>query len=358
MSKNFKGTSVTTGSIATATSLAALKLILNNEPIDQVTIHTPNKKLDIIIDKCKKLGPNKAKAISHKFPYNDPDVTVNLDIISTVELTDFKDQEIIIKGGEGVGTVTKRGLQIEINKPAINPTPKKMIKDNLKPLIPKNKTAIITISVPQGQKIAKKTMNPKLGIINGISILGTTGIARSMSSKAYKSSITKQIDIAIASGIKNPIFVPGNIGEKLAIKIFNINKSHIIQTGNYIGFMLEEAKKKGYHNLTLFGNIGKLIKIAGGIFNTKHTIADGRKEIMITHAALCSASTNTIKKIYNSKTTEEMLEILNNNNLKLDVCNNIANSIIQICKNRFNLNLNVILVDINGNLLNNNFQPL
>ena len=201
-------------------------------------------------------------------------------------------------------------------------------------------------------------MNPKLGIINGISILGTTGIARSMSSKAYKSSITKQIDIAIASGIKNPIFVPGNIGEKLAIKIFNINKSHIIQTGNYIGFMLEEAKKKGYHNLTLFGNIGKLIKIAGGIFNTKHTIADGRKEIMITHAALCSASTNTIKKIYNSKTTEEMLEILNNNNLKLDVCNNIANSIIQICKNRFNLNLNVILVDINGNLLNNNFQPL
>ncbi len=358
MLKNFNSTSVTTGSIATATSLAALKLILNNKPIDQVTIQTPNNTLNILIDNCEKLDSNKAKAISHKFPYNDPDVTVNLDIISTVELVDFKDQKVIIKGGEGVGIVTKKGLQIEINQPAINPVPKKMIKNNLKYLIPKNKTAIVTISIPQGREIAKKTMNPKLGIINGISILGTTGIARAMSSQAYKSSIVKQIDVAIASNIHNPIFVPGNIGEQLAIKLFNVDKSQIIQTGNYIGFMFKEAKKKGYNNFTLFGHIGKLIKVAGGIFNTKHAIADGRKEIMITHAALCGASTNIIKKLYNSKTTEEMLEILNNNNLKLDVCNNIANSIIQTCKSRFDLKLNVILVDIKGNLLNNNFYPI
>lgn len=356
MSQNSNYIGATTGSIATATSLAALQFILYDEPIDNIIITTPNNELDILIDSCEKITPNKAMAISHKYPYNDPDVTVDLDIVSTVELVDFKGQNIIIEGGEGVGTVTKKGLQIGLGEPAINPVPQRMIVENLKPLVPSDKTAVVTISVPLGRKIAKKTMNPKLGIVGGISILGTTGIARSMSSQAYKDSIVKQIDVAIANGIENPIFVPGNIGEKLAVEMFDVKSSRIIQTGNYVGFMFEEAKKRGYDSFTFFGHIGKLIKVAGGIFNTKHSVADARREIMITHSALIGASTNTLRELFNAKTTEEMLEILNKNNLQLKVCNSISKAIHERCRDRFDLDVNVVLSDMDGNFLNDNFS--
>ena len=231
---NYSG--VTTGTVATACSLAALEAILESPDIACVKVQTPKKTLDIIIDECKVVSSNKAYAVAHKSPYNDPDVTVNLDIVATVELFDRTDVEenVLITGGEGVGKITKPGLQIPVGEYAINPIPRKMIKENLGDKIPSDKIAKVTISIPEGAKIAKKTMNPKLGIVGGISVLGTTGIARSMSSEAYKNSIVKQLDVAIASDIKNLVFVPGNIGEKLALKQLNITKEQIVQTGNYV----------------------------------------------------------------------------------------------------------------------------
>ena len=353
---NFIG--VTTGTIATACSLAALETILGLTDIACVKVETPKKKLDIIIDEYKSLSNNKAYAIAHKNPYNDPDVTVDLAIVSTVELIDKTTQEenIIITGGEGVGKITKPGLQIPVGEYAINPGPRRMIYDNLKNRIPIGKIAKITISVPDGLKIAKKTMNPKLGIVGGISILGTTGIARSMSSEAYKNSIVTQLDVAIASNISNLVFVPGNIGEKLALKRLDINKEQIIQTGNYVGYMFEEAEKRNINKFTFFGHIGKLIKVAGGIFNTKHAIADCRREIMIAHAALCGAGHEDIQRLYNSKTTEDMMNILQEINLSVDVSNSIAQAIYERVKQRFNFELNVIIVDMEGNYLNSNME--
>ena len=350
-------TGVTTGTIATACALASLESILNTPDIDCVKVETPKKTLNIIIDECKKLSNTSACAVAHKNPYNDPDVTVDLAIIATVELLDkTTEDEIIITGGKGVGKITKPGLQIPVGEYAINPVPRKMIKENLKNILPDDKIAKVTISVPEGSKIAKKTMNPKLGIVGGISIIGTTGIARSMSSEAYKNSIVTQIDVALALNLDNLVFVPGNIGEKLALKQLNITKQQVIQTGNYVGFMFDEAKKRGINEFTFFGHIGKLIKIAGGIFNTKHAIADGRREIMITHAGICGADTKTLQKLYDSKTTEDMLDILDENNLHQEVCNNIALAIKERCINKFNLDLNVILVDMEGNYLNDNFE--
>jgi cobalt-precorrin-5B (C1)-methyltransferase len=199
-------------------------------------------------------------------------------------------------------------------------------------------------------------MNPKLGIVGGISVLGTTGIARSMSSEAYKNSIVTQIDVAIASSLNDLVFVPGNIGEKLALKRLDITKEQIIQTGNYVGFMFEEAKKRGIDKFTFFGHIGKLIKIAGGIFNTKHAVADGRREIMITHAALCGAEKDILEKLYGSATTDDMLDILTEICLQKEVANSIATAIKQRCMLRFELDLDVILVDMEGNYLNDNME--
>ena len=349
---------ITTGTVATACSLAAIDAILDSSDIACVKVETPKTTLDIIIDECKLLSPFKAYAVAHKNPYNDPDVTVDLAIVSTVELIDKTDENsnIIITGGEGVGKVTKPGLQIPVGDYAINPVPRKMIVKNLEDKVPEGKVAKVTISIPEGREIAKKTMNPKLGIIDGISILGTTGIARSMSSDAYKNSIVTQIDVALASDVGELVFVPGNIGEKLALKCLGVEKEQIIQTGNYVGFMFEEAKKRGIDEFIYFGHIGKLIKVAGGLFNTKHAVADGRREIMVAHAAICGVDKVHLQRLYDSKTTDDMMSILNEINCSTEVSNSIASAIAERCMQRFELDLNVILVDMEGNYLNDNFK--
>ncbi|MBQ6098280.1 MAG: cobalamin biosynthesis protein CbiD [Methanobrevibacter sp.] len=351
-------TGVTTGTVATACSLAALDAIIDSPDIACVKVETPKKTLDIIIDECKLLSSFKAQAIAHKNPYNDPDVTVNLDIIATVELFDKTDEKsnVIITGGVGVGKITKPGLQIPVGDYAINPGPRKMIVKNLSDKIPDGKVAKVTISIPEGINIARKTMNPKLGIVDGISVLGTTGIARSMSSDAYKNSIVTQIDVALASDVGDLVFVPGNIGEKLALERLDVKKEQIIQTGNYVGFMFEEAEKRGITKFTFFGHMGKLIKVAGGIFNTKHAVADGRREIMVAHAAICGAGRDDLQRLYDSKTTDDMMNILNEIDLSFEVSNSIASAIHERCMQRFDLDLNVILVDMEGNYLNNNME--
>jgi cobalt-precorrin-5B (C1)-methyltransferase len=353
---NYMG--VTTGTIATACSLAALDAILDSSDIACVKVETPKKTLDILIDECKKINSNKAYAVAHKNPYNDPDVTVDLAIISTVELADKGDEDanVTITGGEGVGKITKPGLQIPVGEYAINPVPRQMIIKNLTDKVPEGKVANVVVSIPEGAEIAKKTMNPKLGIVGGISVLGTTGIARSMSSEAYKNSIVTQIDVALASDIENLVFVPGNIGEKLALKKLNVSKEQIIQTGNYVGFMFEEAEKRGITQFTYFGHIGKLIKVAGGIFNTKHAVADGRREIMVSHAALCGVKQKDLQRLFDSKTTDDMMDILDELNVSVDVSNSIADAIHERCCQRFDLDLNVVLVDMEGNYLNDNME--
>ncbi len=359
----------TTGSIATATALASLKRIVSSEEIDVVQINTPTEILDIFLDSCKLISENKAVSSGHKYPYDDPDVTVNIEIITTVELlnsseytVDYtnplidKNDNVIIKSGGGIGKVTKKGLQIPIGEYAINPIPREMIKDNLKKYVPKNKLAIVTITIPDGKQIAKRTMNPRIGIVGGISILGTTGIARSMSTKAYKDSLLIPLDVAIAEKYEDIIFVPGNIGEKIAEKILDINEDQIIQMTNFAGFMFEEAAKRKIRNLTLLGHIGKLVKLAGGIFNTKHSIADGRREIFAAHTGLCGGSTDIIKEVYSCKTTEEIIEILKKSDLDILVLDSISDAIIKRVQDRFNISLNVIIVDMEANILNSNYD--
>lgn len=195
-----------------------------------------------------------------------------------------------------------------------------------------------------------------MGIVGGISVLGTTGIARSMSSEAYKNSIVTQLDVALASDVGNLVLSYGNIGEKLAIKDLGVCKEQIIQTGNFVGFMFEEAEKRGITQFTYFGHIGKLIKVAGGIFDTKHAVADGRREIMVAHAALCGADRQHLQKLFDSKTTDDMMDILDEIGLSTEVCNSIAQAIHDRCMQRFELDLNVVLVDMEGNYLNSNME--
>ncbi|MBV1728977.1 MAG: cobalt-precorrin-5B (C(1))-methyltransferase CbiD, partial [Methanobacterium sp.] len=212
--------------------------------------------------------------------------------------------------------------------------------------------SIITISIPGGKEVASRNMNPRLGIKGGISILGTTGISRPMSSAAYKDSLECQLDVALAMGYEDLIYVPGNIGENLALKSMKVEKDQIIQMSNYVGFMLEKAVEKGIKKLIIYGHAGKLVKIAGGIFNTKHSVADARTEIIAAHAALKGASPALVAEIFSKKTTEDMIDLLNKECILDEVFQSISQSIKDKIQDRFPLKVEVIMVRMDGTILN------
>lgn len=343
---------ITTGSAATAAALAAFLSIKGK--VSSVNIKTPMGCLDISVKSSSKLTDNSGKASVVKMPYHDPDVTINLEVQAKVHLRD--EPGITIRGGEGVGKITKPGLQLPVGEVAINPVPREMIRSNLENALPPGKGADVLITIPHGREIASRTMNPRLGIVDGISILGTTGIARSMNTDSFQKAKKCQLDVALAEGYQEVVFVPGNIGEKLARNLLDVNDDQIIQMGNLVGYMLGEAQKSDISNLIILGHAGKLVKIAGGIFQTEHKLADARREIITTHTGLVGGKQTLMEKIYNSNTTEDMIEILEKENLTEEVFNSIAHAIKERCKERFNIIPEVLILKMNGTTLNSNHQ--
>lgn len=317
-----------------------------------MTISAPDTELTVEIENAEIINQKKARSVVKKPMYNDPDVTRGIKIISEVTLTD-KCGEVEIIGGEGVGKVTKPGLQIPVGEAAINPVPRKMIKTNILKYLPENKGVKVEIIIPEGKKIAPKTMNSRLGIIDGISILGTTGIARPMSLQAYKDSMRVQIDVAINNGYYDLLYVPGNIGTRIANELFEIEEYEIIEMSNFVGFMLEEAQKtEKVKTITIFGHAGKLIKIAAGITNTKQSVADARREIMTAYAGLVGASTETLREIFESITTEDVIKILDREGITIEVFELIAEEIIKLCNLKYaDIKFNAIIVKMDGTIL-------
>ena len=217
-------TGFTTGSSATAASKSALLSIINQQKTENVSIRLPKGSfIDIPIHSCE-FESNKAKCSVIKDGGDDPDVTHGAEIIVELSLTE-KVNEIDIDGGEGVGIVTKPGLGLEINKPAINPVPKKMIIENLREVgekvLVKNGIRVV-ISVPKGRELGPKTDNPRLGIKNGISILGTSGIVIPFSTASYAASIRQNLDVAIAMGNDTVVLTTGGRSEDFAKKIVDL----------------------------------------------------------------------------------------------------------------------------------------
>jgi cobalt-precorrin-5B (C1)-methyltransferase len=343
---------ITTGTAATAAALAALLSLKGR--VDSVRINTPLGNLDIAVKHSKRLTEISGEAVVVKMPYRDPDVTKNLEIEAEVHLRDEPGIEIF--GGEGIGIVTKPGLQVSVGQKAINPVPKEMIRSNLEDALPDGKGAEVTIKVPMGKDVASKTMNPRLGIIDGISILGTTGIARSMNTESFQKAKKCQLDVALAEGYHELVLVPGNIGEKMARRLLRVDADQIIQMGNLVGYMLEQIHNKDVSQIIILGHAGKLVKIAGGIFQTEHRIADGRREIVTAHAGLLGAEKELLESIYHSNTTENMINLLEENGILKDVFNSIATAIKERCLERFGLDPEVLILKMDGTPLNQNHR--
>lgn len=341
----------TTGACAAAAAKAALTAVVTGDCPCAVTITLPEgKEFSIPVESCHVSGVGEGSATVRKDGGDDIDVTHGIRIIATVKLRD--DGQIRITGGEGVGKVTRRGLKIPPGGAAINPGPLQMITQAAKASL-NGRGAEITIQVPDGETIAQKTLNPKLGIVGGISILGTTGIVRPMSEEALRESLALTLSILCSSGTTACAFVFGNYGTAFAENVLCIPKDKIICTSNFIGFMLDTAVQHGMERLLIVGHIGKMVKLSAGVFHTHNRIADARMETLACYCALCGAPQPLIRQVYGCKTTQEANEVICAAGLQRSVFQLVGESCLRRCRERTGGKLEIacVLFENGGKLL-------
>ena len=220
--------------------------------------------------------------------------------------------------------MTKPGLSLPVGEPSINPGPRQLIRNAVAEVLGREDVPLeVTISIPAGVELARQTLNPILGVEGGISVIGTTGVLRPMSEEGFKNSLVPQIDVARTAGFRELIFVPGKIGERIATA-WKLPQEAMVQTSNFIGFMLDAAAERQIDKVLLFGHIGKLSKVAAGVFYTHNRIADGRLETMAAYAAAAGLSQDKVKELLAANTTEDALVILEQAGLKETVCRTLA----------------------------------
>ncbi|MDO8641673.1 MAG: cobalt-precorrin-5B (C(1))-methyltransferase CbiD, partial [Nitrosarchaeum sp.] len=260
---------------------------------------------------------------------------------------------------EGVGIVTKPGLGLELNKAAINPVPKKMINENLREIIDKyllKKGIKVIISVPKGKELGPKTDNPRIGILNGISILGTSGIVIPFSTASYAASIRQNIDVVIAMGNDTVVLTTGGRSEDFAKKIVDLPEHCFVQMGDFSGYTIQQCARKEIKKAYVVGFIGKLAKMAAGV---KQTHVKGSKVDMNFLAELakkCNANERTIESIQKANTARHVSEIIIENNVKgffEEICNETYRHMRKHSEEK--VPLDVILFDFDGNILARKF---
>lgn len=338
----------TTGTCASAATKASLSMLLNKEIIESVEVTLPSGDTILIELFDQYFDKNKAICSVVKDAGDDPDITNGAKIFAEVSLTNCG--KISILGGKGVGTVTKKGLVVPVGKPAINPVPLKMITESAQELLPEGTGCNITISVPKGEELAQKTFNPQLGIIGGISILGTTGIVRPMSEDALKKSLKLKLSVIKEAGHTDAVLVLGNYGEKFVIEQFGKKPDKIAQTSNFIGYMLDTACEYGFDNIFLAGHIGKLIKLAGGIFNTHSKVADARNEIFAAHYMQYTKDAESFFKIMEANTAEEATSMVSDNTFFDYLAETIKGRVEHRCHHK--INATIALFSYEEGLLN------
>lgn len=308
----------TTGSCAAAAAKAAAYMLLSGRQKNTITIETP-KGIPYTADVLEITRGEKAvQCAVRKDGGDDPDITSGALIYAEVSLTDHTrmqatDTRIHIDGGIGVGRVTKPGLDQPVGNAAINHVPREMIaKEVLEvcDLMDYKGNLQVIISVPEGEAIAKQTFNPRLGIVGGISILGTSGIVEPMSNQALLDTIRVELNQRRAEGFDYIAVAPGNYGLDFMKKAYGYDLDKSVKCSNFIGVTIDMAVECGFTRMLLTGHIGKLIKVAGGIMNTHSKEADCRMELLSAFAIHEGAGADVAAKILDCVATEEAVRLL------------------------------------------------
>lgn len=299
----------TTGSCATAAAKVAALMVLRQEVIQQVSIVTPSGvTLNLNVEEPLIYGQSATAAI-RKDGGDDIDATHGMLIFARISVNNSG--IINIDGGEGVGRVTKVGVGLPIGHAAINKTPLQTIEAAVREAIGPNRGADITIFAPEGEERAKKTYNGRLGILGGISIIGTSGIVTPMSEESWKRSLSIELEMKRAQGMTRIFLVPGNHGERFASEQLGLDGAYVVTMSNFVGYMLQEATRLKFKQVVILGHFGKLVKIAAGVFHTHSHIADARMETLISNLALIGAPLSLLQEVDNCTTTEAAIELIN-----------------------------------------------
>ena len=301
----------TTGTCAAAAAKAATAMLLSKQRVDYIQIDTPKGiTLNLEVEDVT-IDDDVISCAIRKDAGDDPDDTNGILIYATV----YKCSEdgIELLGGVGVGKVTKPGLACSVGGPAINPVPRKMITDAVASVARCNSYdggLTVTISVPEGIEIAKKTFNPRLGIVGGLSILGTSGIVEPMSEKALVDTIYVEMDVQKSKGNENLLVFFGNDGQDFAKNTLKLSIGEAVTCSNFVGEVLDYAVFKGFKSVLFIGHSGKLVKLAQGVMNTHSKYADCRTDALALYAMFEGASKDIGLEIAGSLTTDEAVKIL------------------------------------------------
>ena len=347
-------TGFTTGTCATASSKAAALAIINQKTISDVDVLLPKRdRINIKINSCE-FTKNNAKCSVIKDGGDDPDVTHGAEIFVDLSLTN-NTGSVEIDGGQGVGRVTKPGLGLEIDSAAINPTPKKMILENIQEVaeeILKENGIKVVISVPKGKELSTKTDNPRIGILNGISILGTSGIVIPYSTASFAAAIRLQIDVVSSMNDEEVVLTTGGRSEDFAREIIKLPDHSFIQMGDFSGYTIQQCAKKSLKKAYVAGFIGKLAKMAAGV---KQTHVKGGKvdmKFLSELAKRCNADSETIRKILGANTARNVQEIIMEdgvNGFFDEITKEVCNQMRQHSEEK--IPVEVILFDFDGKVL-------
>ena len=323
----------TTGSCAAGAARGAAELLLGEDEIEEAELMTPKGILLHLELLDMKRDENAASCAVRKDAGDDPDTTNGILVYAKIEKfqirSDMEDR-IVIDGGTGVGRVTKPGLSQKIGEAAINPVPRAMILQAVEEIADRyhyEGGLKVTISVPEGEKIARKTFNPRLGIVGGISILGTSGIVEPMSEKALIDSIRVEMSQHAAMGEQYMLVTPGNYGADYLREHMALPFEKNIKCSNYVGETIDMAIDMGVKGILFISHIGKFVKVAAGIMNTHSHSADARMEVLCANAIRAGGDLACARSILQCNTTDEALRVLDENHILRETMKEITDRI-------------------------------
>jgi cobalt-precorrin-5B (C1)-methyltransferase len=347
----------TTGACAAAAAKAATRVLLRGELIETIETTLPNgARHRFVLERCES-GGTTAVASVVKDAGDDPDCTHGAEIVAEVSFR--TDPGIELLGGEGVAVVTKPGLGLDVGAPAINPVPRRnireMVESELASAEPREERGVVvTISVPGGEDIAKQTVNARLGLMGGISILGTTGIVKPYSTAAYKASVVQAIDVASRRGVPAVVLTTGGKSEAYAMRLFpRLPEDAFIQVGDFVGVGVRHAVRRRFEDAIVVGMIGKLSKMADGRMMTHAAGSEVNMDLLARIAADAGADAALVESIRTANTARHVLELTS---LALPgftsaVCALAARALEEHARSAGSLLVRVVLVDFDGKVL-------
>lgn len=346
-------TGFTTGACAAAAAKAAARCLVRGVMLTRIETTLPNRtRATFELARCERVASRMMCGVI-KDAGDDPDCTHGAELIAEVELR--TEPGIDIRGGDGVARVTKAGLGLEIGGPAINPVPRRNIAEMVGEELAGSPYAgaVVTITVPGGEEMAKQTTNARLGLLGGISILGTTGIVRPYSTAAFKASVMQEIDVAAAGGLRELVLTTGGKSEQYAMALYpQMPEQAFIQVGDFIGVGIKHCAKRGIPRVIIVGMMGKLSKMANGKMMTHAAGSEVDMEFLASLAAELAAPDLLIASIRQANTARHVLELCREAGL-IGITSLICRKVTEHCQRHAGERLIVeaSLVDFGGALL-------